>query len=776
MVRRKRTLPVVPATFFFALSLASVLNAQVVQGTLDLVTNSTCEIAGWARDPANTNPIQVSIYRDGDSTSGTLVATFLADLLRTDLPYPDQNHGFDQTFPLNPILADGKSHTIYAHGITAAGASGPLNGNGKTIQCASIGTTMTSNVRDYGATGDGVTDDSDGIQAAIDDTLPGGTVFVPAGTYMLGTGHYTLNYGSPVNGVPGEPYALKLWKNVTLQGMGRTTVLKLMPVRLGIGFLLADSFLIEKIVLDGNAAQRFQRNPATGVSYDWPEGLIVSGLFSGTSPGTGSKVIRDCEARFALEDGFGVLPGPGFTVQSAYIHDNGAFAFDPPSKGNGGGTGISLNGGLNNTAMDNVVIGNTDGMIVGFGPQNITVSYNVFTGNCNSGAQVGNGVIPGSPGGNDSTVPGSGFTVVGNVFEDNVVCGVGGGGLRVEGKDDGTIRGNQILNNLDAGLWFVDQPGSNNYSTDWNASGNLIANNLKAGVYVAGHSSGINLSGNTIWDNDGSVQGQISVAPGVGINPDYMTANLVGYSAPSANPAVPAITAAGIENAATGQSGATSPGEILVIYGTNVGPSQLTSATANSDGRYARILAGTRVLFDGVPAPIWYTSAKQVAVIAPYYLYWKDSTSVQVEFNGVRSASITVPLVPSAPGIFTADSSGHGQAAALNQDYSLNSASRPAARGSVVILYATGEGQTDPAGVDGLLANAVLPQPRLPVSVTVGGIAAPVLYAGGAPGIVAGAMQINVQIPANAPSGAAVPIQITVGGATSALGVTVAVN
>ena len=766
-----------PVVFIFALSfLGSALNAQVVQGTLDRVNNSTCEAAGWARDPQNPNPIQVNIYRDGDNTVGTLVATFSANQLRSDLPFPDQNHGFDQAFTIDPILADGKSHTLYAYGVTSSGVAGPLNGNGKTIQCTSIGTTMSANVRDYGAKGDGLTDDSNPIQAAIDDTLPGGTVFIPAGTYMLGTGHYTLNYGSPISGVPGEAYALKLWKNVTLQGAGRTTVLKLMPVRLGIGYLLADSFLIEKIVFDGNAAQRFQRNPATGVSYDWPEGLIVAGLFAGSAPGTGSKVIRDCEARFALEDGFGVLPGPGFTVQSSYIHDNGAFAFDPASQGHSGGTGISLNGGLNNSAKDNIVTGNTDGMIVGFGPQNISVLYNVFRGNCNSGTQLGNTVVPGSAGGNDSTAPGSGFTVVGNIFEDNVVCGVGGGGLRIIGKSDGLIRDNQILHNLDAGLWFVDQTGSNNYSTNWTATGNLIGNNQKAGVYVAGHSSGVNLSENTIWDNDGSVQGQISIMPGVGINPDYMTANLVSYSVLSANPPVPAITAAGIVNAATGLSGGISPGEILVIYGKNLGPSQLTSAQPNSDGRYERVLAGTRVLFDGIPAPIWYASANQVAVIAPYYVYWKDTTTLQVEFNSINSNSVTMPVVPSAPGVFTTDSSGHGQAAALDQDYSLNSASRPAARGSVVILYATGEGQTDPAGVDGLLANAVLPQPRLPVSVTVGGVAAQLLYAGGAPTFVAGAMQINIVIPPTAPTGPAVPIQITVGTAPSTLSVTVAVN
>lgn len=120
--------------------LNQMANAQAVQGTLDVADSSKCRVAGWARDPQNANPIQVRIYRDGDAASGTLVATFEANLLRSDLPFPDQSHGFDQTFATNPILADGKSHAIHAYGVAASGATGPLNGNGKMIQCVSLGT------------------------------------------------------------------------------------------------------------------------------------------------------------------------------------------------------------------------------------------------------------------------------------------------------------------------------------------------------------------------------------------------------------------------------------------------------------------------------------------------------------------------------------------------------------------------------------------------------------------------------------------------------------
>jgi uncharacterized protein (TIGR03437 family) len=86
----------------------------------------------------------------------------------------------------------------------------------------------------------------------------------------------------------------------------------------------------------------------------------------------------------------------------------------------------------------------------------------------------------------------------------------------------------------------------------------------------------------------------------------------------------------------------------------------------------------------------------------------------------------------------------------LNEDGSLNSEENPATAGSVVVLYGTGEGQTDPLGVDGKPAVAPLPRPVLPVRVTIGGQDAEILYAGGAPGFTAGLLQLNVRIPAGA--------------------------
>ena len=105
----------------------------------------------------------------------------------------------------------------------------------------------------------------------------------------------------------------------------------------------------------------------------------------------------------------------------------------------------------------------------------------------------------------------------------------------------------------------------------------------------------------------------------------------------------------------------------------------------------------------------------------------------------------------------------------LNQDYSANSAARPAVAGSVLVLYATGEGQTQPAGVDAKVATgavASLPKPLLPVSATVGGKVADVMYAGAAPGYIAGLMQINLRLPAGLPSGTS-PLVLNIGGFTT---------
>jgi uncharacterized protein (TIGR03437 family) len=131
--------------------------------------------------------------------------------------------------------------------------------------------------------------------------------------------------------------------------------------------------------------------------------------------------------------------------------------------------------------------------------------------------------------------------------------------------------------------------------------------------------------------------------------------------------------------------------------------------------------------------------------------------------------ALQVPLVPTAPGLF---SSG-GTVLAFNQDGTLNSASNAAAAGSVVVLYATGLGQTSPPQLDGVRESSlVLAETVIPVNVTIGGMPAQVIYAGSAPGQIAGVMQVEAVVPAGAGTGP-VAVLLAASGATSQAGATI---
>jgi uncharacterized protein (TIGR03437 family) len=150
---------------------------------------------------------------------------------------------------------------------------------------------------------------------------------------------------------------------------------------------------------------------------------------------------------------------------------------------------------------------------------------------------------------------------------------------------------------------------------------------------------------------------------------------------------------------------------------------------------------------------------------------------LQVQYQGRATTSFPVTVVAAAIGILSASSNGVGQAIAVNQDGSLNSPLNPAAPGSVVTFLATGAGQWSPAGVDGAIVGAGdLPRPVLPVHAMVGGQPAEVQYAGGAPGIVEGVIQVNLQIPAASQTGAAVPLVLQVGDSVSQPGITLAIQ
>jgi uncharacterized protein (TIGR03437 family) len=236
--------------------------------------------------------------------------------------------------------------------------------------------------------------------------------------------------------------------------------------------------------------------------------------------------------------------------------------------------------------------------------------------------------------------------------------------------------------------------------------------------------------------------------------------------------AKPAIVAADIVNAASFLPGAVAPGEIIELSGTGLGP--ILGANLPWDNNSSRTsLGATRVLFDGVPAPLIQVEANRVRAVVPYAVAGNGGTKLVVDSAGTLSDPVCVPVVSAAPGIFTWNlffgvrGMGLDRAFVYNDDGKQNSPLDPAGRGSVIIFFATGAGQTEPAGVDGQLTGDLPPKPLLPVSVRIGGEEAEILSAGGAPGFVSGLMELHVRVPGTATAGAALPIELIVGSARS---------
>ncbi len=224
--------------------------------------------------------------------------------------------------------------------------------------------------------------------------------------------------------------------------------------------------------------------------------------------------------------------------------------------------------------------------------------------------------------------------------------------------------------------------------------------------------------------------------------------------------AVPEIRA--VVNAAGFAEGPLAPGEMVTIFGTGLGPTELVQGTYDGSGMLATYVAETRVFFDDAQAPLMHVSATQVTAVAPMGI--SGSTNVRVEYQLRRSAAIAVPVAGAAPAIF---------GGVWNQDGTVNAAGNPAARGSVVSLYCSGLGKLKGAPVYGKLPMAgKWPAPEAAVTVSFGDAEGEIQFAGQiSPGVV----QLNVKVPAAAPAGADVPLVLKAAGA-AARAVTVALR
>ncbi len=239
-------------------------------------------------------------------------------------------------------------------------------------------------------------------------------------------------------------------------------------------------------------------------------------------------------------------------------------------------------------------------------------------------------------------------------------------------------------------------------------------------------------------------------------------------------PNVPGI--ASVVDSASYAGGVVAPGELVTLFGNSLGPTAPASASVVG-GTLPFTLGGVQVTFNGQPAPVLYGSAGQINAVAPFELAGQSTVQVEVTQVNGQPLTKTVEVAATNPSIFAANATGTGQGAILNADLSDNSASNPAPLGSVVAIYATGLGVTNPVSMDGVLTSVLSPPlVAQPVTVTIGGQSATVLYQGAAPGLVAGVSQINVQVPSNITAGPSVPITIAAGGKQSQNSVTVAVK
>ncbi len=194
-----------------------------------------------------------------------------------------------------------------------------------------------------------------------------------------------------------------------------------------------------------------------------------------------------------------------------------------------------------------------------------------------------------------------------------------------------------------------------------------------------------------------------------------------------------------VVNAASVAIGAIAPGEIVSIFGSGFDP------------------ASAQVFFASKPATLFYAGATQLNVLVPADLAPDSNAEILIKAQGAAVADFSTKVAAAAPGIFTI-SNGTGQAAANNADGTANSSSNPVARGAIIVLYATGEGQNIES-----------------ISLTIGGDLAELLYAGRAPGF-PGLMQINARVPAGTAPVGNLPVSLGIGNAASQSGVTIAVR
>jgi hypothetical protein len=495
------------SSFVFGISCAEAAGPI---GTFDAVSNNDCRVIGWAKDPDSTKAVSVHIYENGPYPKGSFLTAATANLPRTELPYPDKYHGFSYDLSSFPSIADGHVHEIYIYGIDATGdPNAMLALSPKNIQCKQQKDDVSYvNAKDAGAKGDGLTDDAPALQRAVDSLgSAGGTIFIPAGTYMLGTSEGGVE--NFPNGNPILSAVILRNNNITFRGSGSGTVLKLMGnKKMRAISVTGQNVTVENLTVDGNKSLRNGTVP-------YPGGDVVDALVYAGS--TSSNVrVQNCEVRNGIEDGIGFWRSEYATVTNCYSHDNGT----PQA----GASGISLSGVVQGIAEGNRSINNTIGIWSAYGSKEVTLRNNELRSNRQEGIIIGGF---GDVAGNGTN---NGFTIVGNTVAENGSAGFAA--LSIASAQNGTIDSNTIINNEYDGVQFSDD--GTYPDAFWNVRNNICSNTSVPGkqdfgIRVLGLSHHISLEGNTCRNNGTRIQDQIVSEKDSAVNSDWKMQNRISY-------------------------------------------------------------------------------------------------------------------------------------------------------------------------------------------------------------------------------------------------------
>lgn len=308
----------------------------------------------------------------------------------------------------------------------------------------------------------------------------------------------------------------------------------------------------------------------------------------------------------------------------------------------------------------------------------------------------------------------------------------------------------------------------------FDAAGNLyIADSENSRVRRVSHGIINTVAGNGNWayGGDGGPASLASLALPEGVavdtegklyiaDPQNAGVRVVTLS-PAAQPPSP-IRSTALLNAASSSSDL-APGSIATVWG-----SFALNPPAQAQGPpFAAGLSGLSLQFSGIPAPLFYASASQANLQIPWETAGQPQVTLVPALNGQLGIGQTVKLAAFAPGIFTVNGQGTGQGAILDSNYRLVDTSHPAGVGAMIQIYCTGLGPvTDPPPSGSPASSASFSTTTVPPKVTIGGLNAPVLFSGLAPGTV-GLYQINVTVPAGTARGNSVPLVVSIGGATS---------